>query len=310
MIHTTSFYINSSNKKHTLFVKQWRNQEKPIKAIFQIVHGMIEHIGRYEEFAEYMAGKGFLVIGHDHIAHGQSVIHNEELGIMYPNDWFAMVEDVYQLSKIMQQQYPNIPYFLLGHSMGSFVVRTYISKYDTAYLNGVLVSGTAWHSHLECQFGIFLTSTLSLLQGINHRNKLVYQLTLGQYKKPFKPCTTPVDWLSKNTSYNENFMNDDKCRFIFSLGAYRELFRGLAYLADKKHLQDIRHSLPLYFFSGDHDPVGNFGKGVLHVVNNLQQAGIKNITLKMYPNGRHEMLHEINRQEVFNNIHKWIDTYL
>ena len=278
----------------------------PIQGILQITHGMVEYIERYEEFAEYLTSRGFLVTGHDHLGHGSSINSQEDWGYFCENQGNqVLIDDIFQLLEITQKKYPTLPYFLLGHSMGSFYVRQFLCTHGNR-LTGAIIMGTGFQPAFLVSAGKFLCSFIAIFKGWKYRCKLVDNMAFGSYNKRFQPSRTEKDWLSKDETKVNQYLAEPRCNFTFTLNAYYNMFHGISTLYRKKLLSQIPKSLPLFFVSGSEDPVGDFSKGVISAVKSLQKVGITNITLKLYEEDRHEILQEVDREIVFHDILQWM----
>lgn len=310
MAKQENYTFNSSDGHSVIHCVKWLPESEPI-AVFQLVHGMVEYIERYDEFAEFLASKGFVVVGHDHIGHGHSVEKLEDLGVMtgtHPSD--DMVEDIYTHYSMTKKAYPAIPYFILGHSMGSYLLRTFLSK-KSAYLEGLdgaVIMGTGHEKAAFCNFGLFMIKILTLFQGKNHRSLFIRNMT---YSAPYKQYDCygkdyAKSWLSKNMKSVEQYHHDPYCTYTFTLNAYRGLVEATKYACSKECPKKMRMNIPLLVVSGDADPVGNLGVGTTAAFNALKDAGIKDVTLKLYRGDRHEILKEIDRQQVFEDIYQWV----
>lgn len=276
------------------------------RAIVQISHGMCEFMERYEHFAEFLNEQGILVCGNDHLGHGASVDSPEDFGFFGEKDgWKCMVNDLHRLTVIMKERYPHTPYFLLGHSMGSFLARAYLSKY--AYeLSGALIVGTSGHNPaLPAAFPI--TKAAILAKGKRYRSRRINDIAFGTYNVRFKPRRTEHDWLSRDEETVDTFEADPRCNFVFTLQGFWDLFSVLAFVSDKKWAQTVPVDLPVILLSGKMDPVGQYGKGVKEVHDRLALAGVKDLIIKLYSGCRHEILNETNRQTVYEDILKWIN---
>lgn len=281
-----------------------------IKAILQIAHGMVEYIERYEDFALYLNSKGILVTGNDHLGHGNSVNSKDDLGYFAKEEGNrAVLYDLYQLTQITKETYPNIPYFLLGHSMGSFYARQYLCEFGNE-LNGAIIMGTGFQPLMLVNSGKLLTRIFALFNGWHYRCAFVDNMAFGSYNKRFAPARTTKDWLSKDESKVDEYIADEYCGFVFTLNAYYNMFHGISRLYDKNLLAKMPKSLPVFFVAGEDDPVGEFGKGVLRAVDSFKKAGMKNVKVKLYPKDRHEILNETDRQTVYQDLNEWLQSYI
>jgi alpha-beta hydrolase superfamily lysophospholipase len=285
--------------------REWRPQGAP-RAVVQIVHGMAEHIARYDAFAKRLNEAGFLVVGHTYLGHGEQA---ETLGwFAERNGWDALEEDVNALRRETRQAYPTIPYFLLGHSMGSFIVRTYCQKYE-AGLTGVILSGTGHFDPPILNVGLLLANLQCLFGRAKKPSKLLGGISFAGYNKAWLPARTAFDWLSKDTEIVDRYVADPYCGFPFTSAGYRDMFRGLKRLYPEC-LAAMDKDVPVRLFSGACDPVGTRGAGVKTTMRELLDAGVKDVSMKLYENGRHEMLNEVDRETVWNDLIAWMEEYL
>lgn len=286
-----------------LDARAWPPEGEP-KAIVQLVHGMAEHIDRYDAPAKYLAERGFLVVGHTHLGHGPKAAVK---GYFAPeNGWQRLIDDVHALRLRTQREHPGLPYFILGHSMGSFVVRCYLREHAEG-LAGCVLSGTGYFDKGTASVSMAVANLVCLLGGAKKPSPLINKLGFSSSNKPFEPARTPFDWLSRDNAEVDKYVADPYCGFLFTGSGYRDMFRGLKRLTDTSELRKIPQALPLLLFSGDHDPVGGMGEGVRKVAEEFRQAGLANVTLKLYPDGRHEMFNELNREEVYADLAAWLN---
>lgn len=277
------------------------------KAIIQICHGMAEHIDRYDHFMNFLCDKGYIVIGYDQRGHGKTAGSVENCGYMDDsNNIDVLVQDIHKVVRFAKNAYPDKNIYLFGHSMGSFVSQRFVELYDNE-INGLILSGSSFNDGFIIKIGNLLASLITKLKGRRHISKLINNLSLGSYNKKFEPAKTEVDWLSRDEENNIKYINDEYCGMIFSVSYFKDLTSTFSLIA--KDLELINDDLPIYIMSGDNDPVGNFGKGTTLLFNKLQGVGIRDLTLKLYKDGRHEMLNEINKEEVYNNIIEWLEKH-
>ncbi|MCI8477321.1 MAG: alpha/beta hydrolase [Oscillospiraceae bacterium] len=302
------FTYPSSDGVHQVHAVEWMPEVEHPRGVVQLVHGISEYMLRYTHFAAYLMEHGFVVVGNDHLGHGKTARSSKEYGFLAPKDgWKHLAEDVYALRMKTAARFPGLPYFMLGHSMGSFVARTYLIRWPGT-LSGCILSGTGQESAALIAMGKGITALLSRVKGPNSHSDLVTALSLGPYNRQFKPNRTEVDWISRDTAVVDSYAADPLCRFVPTVGMTRDMLGGLEFIARPEHLRRMDPETPIYFFSGDQDPVGGNGTGVKKVVKLFQAAGVKDLTLKLYPGGRHEMLNEINRSEVYADTLAWLES--
>lgn len=276
-----------------------------IKGIIQVSHGMCEYFGRYLDFAKYMAEHGFIVCGNDHLGHGSSVSTDDELGYFSPeNGWQNAVKDLYTLTKIMKETYKDVPYFLFGHSMGSFIARAY-SVLHGECLNGVIFCGTSG-GMIGIDKMINVIDTIKKIHGENYRSNKVYKLAFGYYNKKIPNAQSEHDWISRDRSIVEKYDSDKKCNFNFTLNGYENLMSVLQYVSNAEWYSSYIKNLPTLIISGDMDPVGDYGKGPFKVFRKLS-ASACDVSMKLYSGARHELLNETNRKEIYNDIHAFFN---
>jgi len=275
------------------------------KAVLQIHHGMAEHALRYQHFCEYLCRHDYVVVVSDHLGHGQSLINNQLGFFGKENGWNILVEDVQQLNRILYHQFPDIPHFLFGHSMGSFVARDYASQYGE-YINGLILSGTGINDKMLSMSKLLIKSMM-LVKGRLYRSKLIDSISFGQYNERFKPNRTNFDWLSRDEAMVDAYINDSLCGYIFTLNAYYDLLSGFTRLKASGNVLKIPKDLPILFVSGSEDPVGHFGKDIEQLSKQYRKANIKNVEVKLYKEARHEVLNDSHRIEVYKDILSWME---
>ena len=298
----------SARAGFTIYAREWL-PERPARAVIQIVHGIAEHIGRYEEIAQFLTGHGFLVCGEDHLGHGRTA-ESRDYGFFAPADgWDLVVRDIRRLRELEGEKYPTLPYFLLGHSMGSFLTRTYLIAYPGT-LDGAILSGTGQEPAPLVALGRALSALECRRLGPQGVSPLVDTLSLGAYNRRFRPNRTSVDWISRDPAAVDAYLSDPLCRSKPTVSMFRDMMEGLQFIAVRDNLRKMDPSTPVLLLSGDRDPVGGMGKGVRKVQNMFLDAGCTDVTLKLYPGGRHEMFHEVNQQEVFQDLLAWLEDRL
>lgn len=275
-----------------------------IKGILQISHGMIENISRYENFAMQLNKNGILVCGNDHLGHGLSVIDKKHYGYFTKNNGDkVLVDDLYSLTEIIKQEYPNIPYFILGHSMGSFILRNYIRYYGTN-IDGAIIVGSGYKNKVTINTAILVTNLIAKIHLDEfYRSEFIYKMTTGNYWKYFKEGKTNKNcWLTKNEEVIAEFGKNPLMDFKFTCNGYKWMFKLIKNSCDIEFNKKINKDLPLFILSGDQDPVGNFGKDIEIIKNMYKDVGIKYVDVKLYKDMRHEILNEVNNSEVILDI--------
>lgn len=304
MIQTFDFSYPSSDEIHTVHAREWIPEGSP-RGVVQIVHGVAEHIGRYDAVARFLAAHGYVVCGEDHLGHGLTA--GGKFGYFGPkHGWDLVVRDVRRLRELEGEKHLNLPYVILGHSMGSFLARTYLIRWPGT-VDAAVLSGTGQEPAAAVAFGKALAKTLCKTKGPDYVSKIVNDLSLGAYNKAFQPNRTSSDWISRDEAAVDAYLADPLCTVLPTVGMFRDMMGGLQFIADKGNLSKMNKDTPVYFLSGDQDPVGSMGKGVRKVEGMFRSAGCKDVTVKLYPGGRHEMFHEINCQDVFQDLLNWIE---
>lgn len=296
--------IASTDSKNNLNVIIWETEKEPI-GVLQIVHGMAEYIDRYDNFAKYMTEHGFNVIGHDHLGHGHSVSDEHDYGFFAEeNGDKIIIEDMHSVTQYAREKWEELPNFILGHSMGSFCLRQYLTKYSNDVF-GAVIMGTGWIPSTAALLGKTIATNTCKSKGSHTVNPLLIKLTLEPYNKPFAPARTNCDWLSRDEKQVDLYVNDKLCGFDFTAGAYKDFFTVLEKIAKNRQLIGMRKSLPILITSGSVDPVG--GKKACEKLNaQYKRCGIDDVTLKLWENDRHEILNELDKSDVYDYIYNWL----
>lgn len=277
----------------------WQPEGAP-RAIVQILHGMAEHIDRYERMARALNERGVLVCGRNHRGHGKDA---ETLGYFADkNGWQTILRDAHEVSEDVKKRCPGVPFFVLGHSMGSFLAREYAIQYGKE-LDGLILSGTGFYGRPLCLAGRLMAALSPKKKPANFVNNIAF----AGNNKPFAPGRTGFEWLSRDEQEVDKYVADPLCGFTFTGRAFADFFTGLEALTYEKDLRAMPRDLPVYFMSGDHDPVGQMGEGVKKVAAQFRRAGMKDVTVKLYPDARHELFNELNRDEVTNDLIGWLE---
>lgn len=292
----------SSNSIDFISYYIYTPQTEP-KAIVQLSHGMCEYIERYEPFIEFLNNNGIIVCGNDHLGHGKSVSSNKLLGYFADkNGYTYLPKDLHRLTIIVKDLYPDIPYFMLGHSMGSFAARAYLIKYSK-YLDGAIVAGTSGQH--PSRFVLFIIKLVIMFKGNTFRSKFIDKLLFGSYNNRFSEKRTKFDWLTRDNEIVDKYMKDVYCNFLFTTSGYYDLISLLRSVSSKQWFGKFPSKLPVLLLSGDMDPVGNYGKGVRNLFDKLKTQS-NNVELKLFSQCRHEILNETNRNEIYKYILNWM----
>ena len=309
MAKFSEFTFPSSDGIHQVCASLWLPDEGAPRGVVQIVHGVAEYVGRYDALARFLAGHGYAVVGDDHLGHGRTAAVDGKFGWFADHDgWTLIVADEHALRRQMGERFPGAPYFLLGHSMGSFMTRTYLCRYP-GEVDGAILSGTGQESALAVGAGKLLAGLIGLVRGSGYSSTLVNGLVLGAYNKKFAPNRTSADWISRDEAEVDKYMDDPLCQFVPTVGMYRDMFTGLQYISSPRALAQMDPDTPVYLYSGDRDPVGSMGAGVRKVWGYFKKYGTRDLQLKLDEGGRHEMHNELGREQVYADVLAWLDAH-
>jgi len=295
---------------HTIHYSLYLPDKQP-KAVLQIVHGMAEHFGRYEEFATFLTEQGYAVCGEDHLGHGRTGAAVNECGYYGQIEGKAqdhMVEDIHTLRCLMREKYGSVPYFLLGHSMGSMLTRIYLTRYGDD-LTGAIIMGTVGPND-QARMALPLVKLIQRFYGPKHKSKLLYAVAFGSYNKRFPDPSERLGWQSQDPEVLKAFRSDPYCNFMLSCSAFQTMLEMILFISRPQWASEVPGDLPLLITAGELDPVGDFGKGPRWVYDAFLALGRKNVVLQMYPDMRHEILNEPCKKETFANILNWMEQYL
>ena len=301
------FHFLSKDGVSEIHAVKWLPDDGQYKAILQITHGMVEYIERYEGFAKFMTSNGYMVVGHDHVGHGHSVSSSEDLGFFpdnNPSD--VLVEDMNTLRQMIQKENPDVPYFMFGHSMGSYMLRKYLSRYNEN-LRGAIICGTGFMPPRTTKMGLALVKVIRKFRGNHYRSKFVTNLTYDKYYKNFNmDGTVPKDsWLTRDQDVVNAYYADPLCSYRFTVNGYVGLLEAVLYDCYQENVDKIPDKLPIFIISGSQDPVGALGSGVVKVYDMFKKSGKNDVTYKLYEGMRHEILNEIGKEEVREDILAW-----
>lgn len=300
--------LPSTNKKDELQVYIWETAEKP-KAIVQLSHGMVEHLSRYDGFAQYLNSRGFLVIGNDHLGHGLTA-KEEDLGFFGAERSKTVVDDLYSITEYAKKTYgEDLPLFLFGHSMGSFMARRYIMTYGKS-LKGAVICGTGRQPGAVLAGGRFMAGMIGLFKGDRYKPELLDNMAFGTYNKRIENPISKSAWLTKDDEIVKAYDKDKFCTFKFTVDGYKTLFESIAFIQNKSNISNIPKDLPLFFIAGAEDPVGEYGEGVKIVYNAYKEVGIKDVDIKLYEGDRHEVLNELDKEDVYKDVADWFEKKL
>lgn len=301
-------YIPSTDQKNKLHVVIWE-PEGEIKAIMQISHGMVEYVERFHEFACSLNQCGVLVIGNDHLGHGKTAECDEDLGYFGAEKSKTVVEDLHEVTIYAKKNYGKKPYFLFGHSMGSFMARRYLMTYGEE-LNGAIISGTGFTSSTVLNVAGFVAGWLKLIHGERYRSPFLTKLSFTGYLNRIENPRTQNDWLTRDEKIVDKYNADKFCTYMFTVNGYQTLFGVLRYIQKSKNVEKIPKDIPIFMISGMEDPVGAYGEGVKKVYNSYKAAGIKDVSIRLYEGCRHELTNEIGKERIYAEVLNWMAKYV
>lgn len=299
------FTFPSADGKTGIHAVEWLPEGHP-RAVLQVSHGVAEYVLRYEPLAEYLTARGFAVAGHDHLGHGGSVAPGGARLYFGPKgSWNWVVDDLYTRYNLLKKQFPDIPLFLLGHSMGSFLARTYLIRYPGT-VDGAVIMGTGQMSPALVAAGRAVAALERRRVGEDQASPTVDRLAFGAYNKQFAPNRTGFDWLSLNPENVDRYIADPLCGGSASIGLFREMLGGLRFIAKPGNLKKMNANTPVLFLSGAMDPVGECGRGVQRAYRSFLKAGARDVSIQLYPELRHEILNEACREDVCHDLYLWL----
>ncbi len=276
-----------------------------VRAIVQIVHGIAEHVERYEDVASYLNTQGILVVAEDHMGHGKSICEQSPQGC-FAGGWQNVAEDTYRLARDTMAEFPGVPFVLWGHSMGSFLARTVIAKHPDSGMAGAIICGTTWMPMGVVKAGKAMCGLLARIIGEQTASPRLHSMIFGGYNKKIEKVRTPSDWLSRDDAVVDAYEADPLCGFVPSCGLLRDMMGGIAFIQEEKNLNAMNKKLPCFFIAGGEDPVGGYGDGVRQAAEEFKKHGMARVELKLYPGCRHEIHNELNKQEVYEDIARWV----
>lgn len=297
------FYIDSS--VGPIHCCQWL-PDGACKGVFQIIHGIQEYVARYDHFASFLADHGYIVVGADHPGHGKSVSNESALGYL-SGGWKEAVSIIHRLHKKVHGENPKLPYIMFGHSMGSFLLTTYLSVCQDE-IDAAIISGTGWQPKALLTAGQLLCNAENRRLGEKQCSTLLLKMMFGPYNKPFMPADTPYEWICSDKNVVDIYAADPLCTWKPTVQLCSQMLNGIRKNQNQKNLSRIAKDLPLFFIAGQKDPVGNFGNGVLRAVEAFKLAGIEDILVELYPDMRHECHNEVGKEKVYYDILAWIET--
>ena len=310
MTNCKEFYFPSSDGSSHIHAAEWYPEGREPIGVLQIAHGVAEYGMRYAPLAEFMNEHGFIVVANDHLGHGLSAASGAETLYFGAHDgWRHVVDDIYALRCRTKAQYPGLPYVLMGHSMGSFLARTYLIRYPGT-VDAAIIMGTGQQSPLLVSGGRAVARAAGKRHGFQAHSPRVEALAFGAYNKAFAPSRTDYDWLSASDSNVDSYIADPLCGGKTSIGLFYEMLGGIRFISTRKNVDSINLSTPVLVISGAKDPVGDMGRGVKRAYESFRRAGVRDVELKLYEGLRHEILNEDCRAAVYSDLWSWIEKHL
>ncbi len=303
ILKKTEFFIEYDGEK--LHCLEWL-PEKEVKAVLQVVHGMVEYIDRYDDFAEYLCSRGIAVIGHDHPGHGLTAQSADDLGYIKKDGGSVhLVGCTHRVTKYIKENFPAVPNFIMGHSMGSFVVRRYITSMSRD-ISGVIIMGTGTPPRIALVLGKALANLICAVKGERHPSRLLTNISFAGYNSRFPKEEGEHAWISSDRDVVKKYDNDPFCSYTFRASGFLALYETLLFLSKKSDFENIGKDLPILVNAGGDDPVGEYGKAPAKVYEDFKALGISDVTLSIYEGGRHEIVNEKNKEKVYADIADWI----
>lgn len=290
----------------TIHAYRWEPASAP-SAIIQLVHGIAEYMPRYDDFAGFLNSKGLLVVAEDHMGHGRS--SGTRARLCFEGGWTAAVDDTYELMRLTRQEFPDLPYFLFGHSMGSFMARTLLYRYPEEKLRAAIICGTAWQPSVVLAAGKAFCAVEKKRLGPTGHSPMLTKLMFGAYNNHFRPVKTPNDWICSNPDVVARYTADPLCGEEATVSLASDMLTGISMNQKRKNLKAMPKELPILFIAGKSDPVGNMGKGVERTYREFQQIGMQEVSIHLY-DGRHEILNEDNHAEIYEDVWSFIRSKL
>ena len=293
------------SQKGTIKGYKWINDNQNNKAIVVISHGMAEHIDRYEEFANKLCDSGYIVFGHNHRGHKDSILTYSDYGYMSDEDNFSiLVSDLHEIINKVKEEYPDLPIYLFGHSMGSYVSQRFAQLYGNM-IQGVILSGSSKNPNLLVKLGMISSKIIMEAKGRRYRSRFIDRLAFGTYNSRIKNSKTEFDWLSRDEAEVNKYIEDKYCGGVFTVSFFYDLSKGFKEINQNFDL--IPKRLPILIISGEKDPVGGYGKYVTNLYNTLREKEINDIEMILYKDARHELFKEFNKLQTYLDIIKWLN---
>ena len=303
----TDFFFKSGSGAR-LHGCRW-TPDSQVRAVLQIVHGIAEYVERYDGFANFLNRQGILVVAEDHMGHGKSISQECPQGY-FAGGWQTAVDDTYRLTRDTMAEFRDVPFILFGHSMGSFMARTILANYPDSGITAAVICGTGWQPAPVLAAGKAACALVCRAKGERAPSPLLQAMAFGTYNRKVEHPRTPYDWISRDNSVVNAYKADPLCGFTPTAGLMRDMMEGIAYIQREENLARMGKALPVLFIAGGDDPVGSYGAGVRTAAEAFRKAGMERVDVRIYPLCRHELLNEINREEIMDDVSRWIDGVL
>ena len=305
-VQSSPFTLPAADNGGELFVYRWLPQRPP-RAAVQIAHGLVEHAGRYARLAQALTDAGYAVYANDHRGHGRTTRTSEDLGFFAESDgWRKCVDDLWQLNRRIAADHPGVPIVLIGHSMGSFMAQHFISEHGDA-LAGVVLSGSGGKPSPLAMAGRMVARIERLRVGARGKSALIQALSFGAFNKRFEPARTPFDWLSRDQAEVDKYAADPLCGFPASVQLWIDMLDALGDVTAAPRQARIPKRLAVYVVAGTRDAVSGNTKSLEQLLAAYRDAGLERVTHHFYPDARHELFNETNREEVTRDMIAWLD---
>ncbi|UWG95391.1 alpha/beta hydrolase [Dehalobacter sp. DCM] len=304
-----SGFLTLPDSNFSLFMRRWIPKDAPVIGIVLIIHGIAEHSRRYAPFAERLTEAGYVVYAYDQRGHGKTIQKPEDQGDIGKDGWKLLSQDVHGMITVIQGDYADLPLFIFSHSLGTLVTQSYLSAYrDQQEIAGVILSGPVGEAKPRLIFGRFLSRVLTLLKGKQSKSKLLQTMSFQNFNAKCAEQRTTYDWLTRDTTIVDSYIQDECCGHACTTWFYHELAVAVMMSQSQSKAEQIPKDIPVLIFSGSMDPVTQYGRVAENLNRRYREAGIKDVTLRIYAEGRHESINEINRDEVIADIIGWLDS--
>lgn len=304
-LHCETFSFPSSDGKNTVAAYLYTMPDVPVRAVLQLSHGMCEYVTRYRDMAAFYAAHGIALAGNDHLGHGSTARPEDRGHYGEPEGRRFLRSDLRTMNRILHERFPDLPILLYGHSMGSFYARWYAETWPET-IHALILSGTAGPSPVNAS-GKALATAIAAVRGNRYVSKALVDMSFGSYNKRIDAPVSPNAWLTRDDSVVRAYDADPLCTFPFTVGTYREMLTVLTHVNTKAWAAAIPHELPVLLIAGGADPVGNYGAGVRKVADMLRDAGVQDLTCRIWEEGRHELHNELDRDDVFRYVLDWVE---